>query len=321
MKVCENCGEAKIHGRGLCGKCYEYQRKYGKPRPLETKRGGKRRDGYTGDTCRNCGDEGEIKACDLCNKCYEYQRRHSAPRPLSTKRGAQRRAYTGDACRNCGAGGKLSLGLCKNCYGYTKRHDGAMRPLDKAVMMAARRKHTHCTHCGAADHKGHGLCKKCYDYLRNHGTMRPTEPQPKVLCVRCKQSVAAHKTKRYGLLCNKCANYFYLTGKPRPRQLWAESCANCGKPHGDSQPRSGLCNPCRQYRTRYGKPRPAYLWGKGTHGWCECGAAAEHIITVKIHNHVDKIAVCDACYAEEMRMSAVYGGVSAQKDAALHCER
>jgi hypothetical protein len=136
------------------------------------------------------------------------------------------------------------------------------------------------------------------------------------MCRQCKENIAD-----CGNLCSTCADYKYRTGKSRPRRLWSKNCLNCGKPHIDSQPRSGLCAKCLRYQRERGNPRPAYLWGKGTHGWCECGAAAEHIITVKIHNHVDKIAVCDACYAEEMRMSAVYGGVSAQKDAALHCER
>ena len=275
----------------------------------------------TTGVCRNCGG-GKVHASGLCNKCYAYNRKHGIMRPLDVKRGGKRRGdYTGTTCTNCGVGGRLRLGLCSNCYRYAYNHGGAMRPLDSSLL-ARRRKHTHCTNCGAQKHHGHGMCRACYEYWRFHGKMRPPEgirrPAHDVIrmCRQCKENIAD-----CGNLCSTCADYKYRTGKSRPRRLWSKNCLNCGKPHIDSQPRSGLCAKCLRYQRERGNPRPAYLWGKGTHGWCECGAAAEHIITVKIHNHVDKIAVCDACYAEEMRMSAVYGGVSAQKDAALHCER
>jgi len=274
MKVCVNCGEAKIHGRGLCGKCYEYQRKHGKPSPLETKRGGKRRGDYTGDTCKNCGE-----------------------------------------------GGRLRLGLCDNCYHYARRNDGAMRPLDRAVL-STRRKHTQCKNCGSPKHKGHGLCGACLDYLRDHGVMRPPEgvrnpphATPRV-CARCKQNMT-----QYGKLCGTCSNYLYRTGKPRPRHLWAEHCTNCDVPLGDFRPRSGLCIQCRRYQYRYGKPRPSHLWGKGAHGWCDCGQPASNIISVKIHNHIDTIPVCETCYAEEMRQRAWYGDNTVQKEADLQCKR
>ena len=274
MKVCKNCGEAKHKGHGLCGKCYEYQRKHGKPRPLETKRGGKRRGDYTGDTCKNCGESG-----------------------------------------------RLRLGLCDNCYHYARRNDGAMRPLDRAVL-ATRRKHTQCKNCGNQKHHASGMCKACYGYWRHHGVMRPSgrirRPAHDAIrmCQRCKENIAD-----CGNLCGTCADYKYHTGKPRPRRLWTKNCLNCGKPHIDNQPRTGLCAKCLRYQRERGRPRPAHLWGKGTHGWCECGAAAEHVITVKIHNHIDTIPVCETCYAEEMRQRAWYGDNTVQKEADLQCKR
>lgn len=209
----------------------------------------------TTGVCRNCGDEKQIHGKGLCKKCYEYQRKHGTARPLDMQLGGKQSAYTNTTCRNCGAGGKMRLGMCVNCYAYQRNHDGAMRPLDKSVMMAARRKHTHCRNCGIREHKGHGLCSKCYEYLRHHGKMRPTEAQPKGICVHCKQARAQHETARHGLLCHTCANYLYHTGKPRPHALWVKSCITCGKPHGDKKPRSGMCTQCRKYRQKFRKRR------------------------------------------------------------------
>ena len=222
------------------------------------------------------------------------------------------------ACTNCGeVKPHRAHGMCMNCYRYWHTHK-KMRPLDKDELKR-RRKITHCVNCGELrqGRSGRrGMCSKCYEYWRwSDGIMRPmrlidpSSVASSPLCSNCRVNMVRH-----GSLCQKCANYQYDNGKKRPRRLWAESCSNCDRPFNGFHPRSGLCIKCRRYQYKYGKPRPAYLWDKGEHGWCDCGQPATRTVDVRIYRKIEKMPVCESCYAEEMRQQKWYGGATQNQE-------
>lgn len=201
--------------------------------------------------------------------------------------------------------------MCNNCYRYFLRH-GVQRPRRDSS-------HSHaiiCTNCGGEIVKGrkrHGLCNNCASFLRKNGRMRTKEDikcKPGGICKNCRAGIALTKG-----LCKTCYNYKNHTGLPRPRRCYSrpEQCKNCGYPlvpgqrGGIGRPSKGLCRRCYEYQLRFKVSRPEYLWDKGANGWCDCGKPATQEIAVRIHNHTDRIPVCDECYAEEMRQITVYG--------------
>jgi len=230
-------------------------------------------------------------------------------------------------CENCGAESVKARDMCNSCYQYWRKH-GEMRQV--SVHLHPHRHATGCVNCGAVlvvGKKRQGLCNACSSFLRKNGRMRTNadiKHKPGGICTNCKAEVAVTKG-----LCKTCYNYQNVYGVNRPRRLYSrpEHCKNCGYPlvsgaqNGIARPSKGLCRRCYEYQKSFKVARPPRLWQKGAYGWCDCGQPAEHIIAVKIHNHVDNIPVCDACCAEEMRQRAIYGDVSVQSGVDLQCKR
>ncbi len=268
--------------------------------------------------CENCGEAKPIKAKGLCNACYQYLSKHGKPRPPHVRRDG---VYLCTTCTNCGAQNTTCVhGLCRACYWYHRRN-GEHRTKPTSPYRGV----TTCRNCGAEGHRANGLCDNCYNFLRRTGKMRTkADMRAKVagMCCNCNQSPAFAKG-----LCGACYDYKRRNGKDRPRRLYVhrERCKNCDIPLTGDNYRTlrtkNMCRACYDYKRRKKHARPSHLWGNGEHGWCECGQPANNIISVKIHNHVDTIPVCDACHAEEMRQRAWYGDNTVQKEADLQCKR
>lgn len=111
--TCANCGmDKRIHARGLCHTCYQYQRKFGKPRP---------RKAYDRPKfCRTCKQE-KVHANGECVACYTYRRANGKRRP----------AYKWqEHCRVCGAPRRYRRwcrGRCDACSTYYRK-TGVERP-------------------------------------------------------------------------------------------------------------------------------------------------------------------------------------------------
>lgn len=215
-------------------------------------------------------------------------------------------------CVNCGAPvGRGAKGRCPSCYNYFRRH-GHDVPADKQ-----RRGHHHkqCVNCGM-DIAGKrtargGRCAACYDFHRRKGFDIPREqmhgkrayPKSLLFCKDCKERLVTRYRKLQ--LCKRCYLWRKKHGQKVPAYRITRVCLNCQKPEIYS---NGMCAACYNYQKRTGRDRPADLWRVGERGWCDCGNAATREIVVRIHNHNDRIPVCDDCHAEEMRQTALYGG-------------
>lgn len=215
-------------------------------------------------------------------------------------------------CSNCGEEyekAKGRKGLCGKCTSWMRNHS-TPRPV------GYKRSPDFCVNCGEPRTKGwggKGLCKNCYQFWRNNGRHRTPadmirkrgEPPP--VCRRCGIRSAEHVAKQG--LCKICYDYQLRNGKPRPRWRDAEKCKNCGKPRTD-EPRKfykGRCDRCNEYLRKRGVERPERFWGMGKYGWCQCSQPAMHKATVRIHNHLEEMPLCDECHAEYQRQVRWYG--------------
>lgn len=216
-------------------------------------------------------------------------------------------------CSHCGNQAsryRSRRGLCNACVQYKRRH-GVDRPLTDTVKC----RNAHCDRMVGfiSAMRGRWLCKRCRQYRALTGrdwtpdVARPRRNGQRPLCAVCRERIAT-RTKP-AEICNCCYNYWRRNKKRRPRWLDAEYCRNCHRPRS-REPRQfirGRCKCCYEYFLRTGQERPRRLWGVGELGWCDCGAPANHEISVVVRQHTEKLRLCDDCYAEEMRQRSIYG--------------
>lgn len=165
---------------------------------------------------------------------------------------------------------------------------------------------TTCTNCRRdtnTDRLRVGRCMSCYRYWRKHGEERPPErmrrspKQPRKVCSRCKERFAGPCSSKY---CNACYQYKNLTGRARPRHLFADSCIVCDKPRTPGFAR-GRCPTCYQYWRKHGgvDRTPDLVAAVAPKGFCECGRRAQHVVTVPVGNHTETYHLCEDCHAAE----------------------
>lgn len=166
---------------------------------------------------------------------------------------------------------------------------------------------SNCNRTQKSDRFRRGRCMSCYRYFLQHGHDRPPEQRrrrkddPPKLCTRCRQAFAI-RTKT---LCDACYQYKRVTGRNRPRHLWAEQCKQCGKPRQRGFT-GGLCAVCYNYRRRYGRDRP--IESIKTHaplGYCDCGQPAVSIVKIRLHTyqHEDDMPLCSDCIQYEQELT------------------
>lgn len=118
VQSCNQCHERATYIKGLCHRCYSYQRTHnGRPRPAWT------RPRIT--LCIVCRQR-EAAVGPRCTRCVRWLRAHGYERPLSTK--PRNRTHTAPRpCRlGCGRGA-VARGLCASCVKYYYRN-GKERP-------------------------------------------------------------------------------------------------------------------------------------------------------------------------------------------------